>query len=736
MRSVRIVAAVVVVTALGAGCSGDENAGGPGAAPDLRLVNSLESFESCDAVRDWARDELAPRVGAYGFPGNVGVQVENAGSRAGGDGAGAGGDVVVSDGAVPTEAEASGSAGAATDVDADAPASPPAPAPAERSADESGAPASSHSGTNVQVEGVDEPDIVKTDGDRILAVADGRLHLASPGEGRIVDTIDLPEGVYDGEMVLAGDRVLLFASGGYAIAEPTAAETDRSIVPPEVSGTRVVQVDITGDQLAVSETFELDGSYVSARMTDDVVRLVLQANPEQRLPLVTPVGSAPEAEAQAQQVNQEAVEQAAAEDFMPRWRQLGPGGEVADEGALVGCEQAHAPETFSGFGMVTVVSVDLSEGLASGVAAANGAGVMAGGQTVYASAEHLYVAGTEWVDPEAAPDGGDDVVPPEDLGTDIHRFDISDPAQATYEMSGHVDGTLLNQFAMDEHDGNLRVATTTGSAGVEGAGESESHVVVLGDGEGALTQVGGVSGLGHGESIFSVRFMGDVGYVVTFEQTDPLYTIDLSDPANPRVAGELEMLGYSAYLHPVGDGRLIGVGQDATDTGSQLGTQVALFDVRDPAAPTRVAQATLPNASSEAEWEHRAFLWWPDTSLVAIPASSYEAGAQFEGVVGYRVDIDGAAITELGRVSHPGQVVDGGEPVPVPLPAPVPPPDEPTTGGGSAPAQPPIDIVPEQYPTPVMRSLVIGDRLWTVSSAGLASSDLETLGGTTFIPFA
>jgi uncharacterized secreted protein with C-terminal beta-propeller domain len=291
-------------------------------------------------------------------------------------------------------------------------------------------------------------------------------------------------------------------------------------------------------------------------------------------------------------------------------------------------------------------------------------------------------------------------------------------------MSGHVDGALLNQFAMDEFDGNLRVATTTGTPWIEGEGESESQVVVLAPGDGALTEVGAVSGLGRGQTIHSVRFLDEVGYVVTFEQTDPLYTIDLSDPTAPRVTGELEIPGYSAYLHPIGDGRLIGVGQDATEDGQLLGTQVALFDVRDPGAPTRVAQTTLPNASSGAEGDHRAFLWWPESSLVAIPVSSYES-TPFEGLVGYRVDVEGAALTELGRVTHPSQVDGGPHRLPV----------EP---GPAGPRDPVVDveILPEPvYTPPILRSLVIGDDLWTVSSAGLAVTDLATLSSTEFVPF-
>ncbi|HTH06046.1 MAG TPA: beta-propeller domain-containing protein, partial [Ilumatobacteraceae bacterium] len=257
----------------------------------------------------------------------------------------------------------------------------------------------------------------------------------------------------------------------------------------------------------------------------------------------------------------------------------------------------------------------------------------------------------------------------------------------------------------------------------EGPDQSESHVIVLAPGDGKLNEIGKVSGLGKGETIRSVRFIGETGYVVTFEQTDPLYTIDLSNPQSPRVVGELKILGYSAYLHPIGDGFLVGVGQDATEDGRTTGAQVALFDVRDPAAPKRIAQATLPNGFTDAEWDHHAFLYWADTNLVAIPVSLYDGTNDFNGVVGFTVDPDASTVTELGRIEHPGVSETTGEIV------------LPVEGDGAAASEP---VAPDVfvYTPPITRTVVIGDKVWTLSENGIGNSDLATLGQTSFIPFS
>jgi Beta propeller domain len=729
-RAAVTVAAATVLAVMATACTDDGGeAGGPAggavAAPDLQLASSLQPIESCEGLSAWLRDEVAPRVTEYGLsPGDRFGVMEDLGAA---------GDA---------EMRAAPDAAVATTAESTAAASQPAP----------GGDDAAYSGTNVQVAGVDEPDIVKTDGERILAVTGGRLHLVSVAQGREVAAVDLPADLGITDLLLAGDRAILIGTSWAAVpfaddAPSGAIPEERRDIAPTTASTVVAEVDIAGDSLTLGDTYSLDGTYVSARMTDDVVRLVLRTSPADALPFVSPANGSGGAVEAAREHNRRVVEEAAPEDLLPRWHRIGTERAPADEGALLGCEDVHAPNTFAGFALVAVASIDIGDGLATGVTRPGATAVLATGDTVYASPEHLYVAAPAWIEPRPLEPSTDVAPEVEEPGTDIHRFDITDPARAVYDMSGHVDGSLLGQFALDENDGHLRVATTTGFswAGVgEDAPESESHVVVLAPGDGALERVGEVGGLGRGEDIQSVRFLGDVGYVVTFERTDPLYTLDLADPAAPRVAGELEIPGYSAYLHPVADGWLLGVGQDATVDGSTTGTQVSLFDVRDPAAPNRVAQVAFPGASSAAESDHRAFLWWADAGLAAIPLSRFTPEC-FDGLVGLTVDLDAATLAERGRVNHPGEPC-GFIDRPVPLPEPVPLPIEPGAGGGSdssssssgtaiAPGEPPPDGRPIAPPAPIQRALVVGDRLWTLSDQGMASSDLATLTDTVFVPF-
>ena len=251
----------------------------------------------------------------------------------------------------------------------------------------------------------------------------------------------------------------------------------------------------------------------------------------------------------------------------------------------------------------------------------------------------------------------------------------------------------MNQWSLSEDKGVLRVASTEEptwwNPGPQE--ESESFVTTLGEKSGALVQLGRVGGLGKGERVYAVRFAGDTGYVVTFRRVDPLYTLDLSTPSRPTVLGELKIRGYSAYLHPLGGDLLLGIGQDASDEGRVLGTQLSLFDVSNLRRPVLLRTHALGSSWSEAETDHHAFLWWGPSRLAVLPVQAYNE-KPFIGAVGFRVGRGG--IDEAGRVTHSGEASPGG-------------------GGRVAGA-------------PIRRSLVVGDALYTVSEAGVKATDLAS----------
>lgn len=164
----------------------------------------------------------------------------------------------------------------------------------------------------------------------------------------------------------------------------------------------------------------------------------------------------------------------------------------------------------------------------------------------------------------------------------------------------------------------LRIVSTDTPARWGAGGDSQSYLTTLQEGSQALVEVGQAGELGRSERVIAVRRVGDVGFVVTFGQADPLYTVDLSDPARPRVLGELKIPGCSAHLRLPGDGLLLG-GAGLRRAGPLLGTQVSLFDVSDHAHPARLHQASLGPGWSEAESDQHAFLFWPPTGLLAVP---------------------------------------------------------------------------------------------------------------------
>jgi len=477
--------------------------------------------------------------------------------------------------------------------------------------------------TNVQEAGVDEPDIVKVAGGTILTVEGHRLRAVdtSSGEPVLADAISLPRGparsVGDYQLLVSGDSLLAIGAGyGVMGVGDAIAPTDLAIAGEPK--TVLAEVDIADPTaMRVVRTEVIDGSYVSARLSGATARVVSSAYPPA---LVADHGHGGA--------------------LVPRARiRDRVGGETRRE-PLVGCDAIDRPASYSGTQLLSVLTIDLDRGLP----ATDVDSVLTGGETVYASPTALYVATERWTGADGAASA---------VSTEIHRFDTTDPRATEYTASGKVRGYMLSQWSMSEQDGLLRVASTTSPPWAEDGsqeGERESFVTVLAPSGDRLHAVGSVGDLGRGEDIYAVRFLGDLGYVVTFKQVDPLHVVDLSDPAAPRVAGELEIPGYSAYLHPVGPGLLLGVGREVGPGAVPGAVQASLFDVSDASAPVRLDRESFGGAStSEVEYDHHAFSWFAGDSLAMIPLEAYTASGQSFAAAGLRVT-PGAA-DPLGRVA-------------------------------------------------------------------------------------
>ena len=454
-----------------------------------------------------------------------------------------------------------------------------------------GTAAPNYSGTNTQEAGVDEGDIVETDGTHVFVASQDGVRIVNVADAQVTAKLDLPDG--SNQLLLDGTR-LLVATQPYAGIDTVVSLFDVS----DVSSPTLVRRS------------HLEGRLVAARAVDGTARLVLTSLLNSRLPFVHPDQFGFD-EVRALQRNKAIIAESTVNDWMPRWFNEAADGSFGNMSDALDCSNVAAPSQFAGLGVSWIASVDL-RGSGEPIGSA---GIVSNSDTVYASATSIYMATVPW-DWYQPLDG---VAPPQSPPpTLIHKFSLGENGAASYVASGDVPGQLLNQFSMSEYNGDLRVATTTFN--VSGVESPTSAVRVLRADGNELTQIGMVDGLGNNEQIYAVRFLGAQGYVVTFHQTDPLYVIDLSDPTAPAVTGELKIPGYSAYLHPVGDGLLLGVGQDASDQGRVQGTQLSLFDVHDPANPTRLS--TLPiGGYSEAEWDHHAFLFWPEDGTIVLPVS-------------------------------------------------------------------------------------------------------------------
>ena len=538
-----------------------------------------------------------------------------------------------------------------------------------------------HSETNIQVEGVDEADIVKTDGTFIYTLSSGyfpddelwqnvisvvraedlslcaQLPVSGPGSNDVyVNAFELF--VKDDQLMLVGSYLEPIEMTNYdtasAITEenpgavpydspsalpddnpsaaPESGESDEALEPATTDGdsyntdyvptyyreyTTVTIYKIGQDgSLTKERNFQQEGSYVSSRLTGDNLYLISNKSVYEGTDALAG----------------ETLSKRNIEKLIPA---AGSDGEAT---LLPASCIAIAPNAENTFTVVSALSLtDESKTETQALLGKNSS-------VVYATAHSLYVAGQdyEW-ETEPITDGKsgtDDAVRYQErsAGTQLQKFTLGD-GSVSLAAEGQVPGSVHNQFSMDESGGYLRIVTTenisivSGSASQTESGETvstgierldsttENRLFVLDEN---LNQVGESQSLAPGESVQSVRFIGSMAYVVTFLQRDPLFAIDVSDPQNPQVLGQLKIPGFSSYLHPLDETTLIGIGFDADEEGFTTGLKFSLFDLSDPANPKEHSKLTISgDCSSSATYDHKAVTYRAEDGLLVIPLSSY-----------------------------------------------------------------------------------------------------------------
>lgn len=503
-------------------------------------------------------------------------------------------------------------------------------------------------GTNVQVDGVDEGDIIKSDGSYLYGIRDHDLFIVDirdPQQLQIASRLTLDSNTNPSEIYLSGNRLTLVSQKyGFVImpmmsatSDPGAGDALSRMIAPWPAYSPEVQIsvyDISDRGMPVLlETTSLDGSLINSRAVGSVVYVVTQDGaglpvPETHceqvdpgvenppvisqdmsiLPLLPDIHPYPGYDSKCVYENRDEYLQRwssqSLDEVMPAFRVFDGAGNEVSSGWLTGVNDIYSITGRNGTDLVSVVSFDVGND-ASGPEGSVGV-LQDYVSEVYATQTGLYLASTHWTD------GGET--------TAITKLTL-DGATVTPAALGEVPGRLLNQFAMDEYDGYLRVATTQGWGDA-----SINQLFVLGEYAGQLKIVGQLeTGLAPGEQLYAARFLGDRAFLTTFRQVDPLFAIDLSDPYAPKAVGTLEIPGFSVYFQPISENLILGFGRDANpETGVATEPQLRLFDISDLAAPKAVAQYLFENSDklwsySEAFYDHHALMYSAEYQALVLP---------------------------------------------------------------------------------------------------------------------
>jgi inhibitor of cysteine peptidase len=503
-----------------------------------------------------------------------------------------------------------------------------------------------YSDTNVQVQGVDEADIVKTDGSYIYTLKNKQLSVVKAvpaNKMKLVSKISFDTNFNPRDIYIDAKHMIVIGDCYRNNPQPV-NNVKRMIYPgppqynPQTCKAIIYNIN-DKSKITVSREIELEGNCLSTRKIDSSLYLVSNNG----IPYYRPGDPI----------------------ILPSYRDSA----FSKEFQSISCDKINYFPDCVYRSYVIVASVN-TDNLDQKVDIKT---YLGNGDNIYASTANLYIALTSY--PPMQPlleDSANPQTPPEppELKTEIYRF-ILQGASTKYSGQGTVPGTILNQFSMDEHKGYFRIATTTGEVWSQGPNISKNHIYIL---DNTLKLAGKVENIAPGEKIYSTRFMGDRAYMVTFRNVDPFFVIDLKDPQKPQILGKLKIPGYSDYLHPYDENHIIGFGKDTVemkgwDGESQAfyqGLKIAVFDVTNVSQPVEMSKVVIGDRGTDSEIlnNHKALLFSKEKNLLAFPVTLMEKAPgvkdnntpaygsfSFQGAYIYNIDLKNG-LQYKGRISH------------------------------------------------------------------------------------
>lgn len=522
---------------------------------------------------------------------------------------------------------------------------------------------SDHSTTNLQVEGVDEEDLVKTDGEYIFKVNQQKIinviKVELDSNMEAINNITFEDN-YNISGIFLRKNILVVVGNSYQNIEPQKGDQSKSsYMIPSNEVTKVISFDISDKKNIVKvRDIEIDGFYSSSRMIDSRVYIIANK-------YLNNIGN----------IQNDA-------DI----------GKVYYSDSAVGKDKIaidfktinYLPDSIEpNYIMVAAFNVEDNK------EKVNISTILGSGNSIYSSDVNLYIAGNKWIQDK---NNGN-------TNTILYKF-VYENTDVKFVAKGEVPGTITNQFSMDERNEHFRIATTEYNysvvapmtpekATIQNNGPTTSIAPVAPDQKMSnqsqnqianniyildkdMKTVGKLQGLANGEQIYSVRFIGERAYIVTFMLTDPLFVIDLKDPTSPKVLGELKIPGFSNYLHPYDETHLIGFGMDSTvvdeggmDRAKTQGMKIAIFDVSNVSKPVQQFMTIIGGMGTYSEVlnNHKALLFSKEKNLLALPVTenNYDnktniSQQNYQGAYIYKIDLVNG-IKLKGKITHMDEAV-------------------------------------------------------------------------------